>query len=101
MPPRRSTPAQAAIQNVVGDRIRRLRTELGFSQEHLAHRSGVHRTFVGHIERGEVNPTLSSLCLLANGLEVDVAELVQGVNDQKPAFASQSTNELPASPRPR
>ncbi len=40
------------------------RTELGLSQEQLAHRSGVHRTFVGHIERGEVNPTLSSLCLL-------------------------------------
>ncbi len=98
MPPRRSTPAQAAIQNEVGARIRQLRTDLGLSQEQLAHRSGVHRTFVGHIERGEVNPTLSSLCLLANGLAIDVAELVEGVNDRKPASAS--TEAIPAATEP-
>lgn len=74
-----STPELQA-QRRVGERIRQRRRGLDLSQEALAHLCGLHRTFVGTIERGEANPTLGTLVLLANGLDVDVAELVQGVN---------------------
>ena len=77
-----STPEQEA-QRRVGERIRQCRRDLNLSQEALAHLCGLHRTFVGTIERGEVNPTLGTLVLLANGLDVDVGELVQGVNHDR------------------
>ncbi len=63
-------------QRSVGDRIRERRHELGLSQEELAHRCGFHRTYVGHLERGEVNPTLGTLVHIADGLQVDLTTLV-------------------------
>ena len=77
VPRRPATEQQLAAQRLLGDRIRHRRSELGFSQEQLAHRCGVHRTFVGHLERGMVNPTLGTLILLATGLDVSVATLVE------------------------
>lgn len=49
------------------------------SQERLAERAGVHRTFVGHVERAESNPTLTTIVRLAAALEIDPAELVRGL----------------------
>lgn len=49
------------------------------SQERLAERSGFHRTYVGHVERGEVNVSLVNLLQLAAALEVDPADLVRGL----------------------
>jgi predicted transcriptional regulator len=49
------------------------------SQEGLADRTGVHRTYIGHVERGEVNPTLWSIIRIAASLGVDPAELVSGL----------------------
>lgn len=66
-------------QEVVGRRIRKLRTDRRLSQEQLAHLCGVHRTFVGHVERGEVNPTLGTLVALADGLDVHVGDLITDV----------------------
>src|SRR4029453_5393619 len=45
----------------LGARIRARRSELGFSQDELAHRCGLHRTYLGGIERGERNPSLVNL----------------------------------------
>jgi transcriptional regulator with XRE-family HTH domain len=59
----------------VGRAVRQLRKQLGYSQETFAAACGVHRTFVGAVERAEVNVTLASLERLASGLEVDVARL--------------------------
>ena len=49
------------------------------SQESLAERCGLHRTYVGHVERGEVDPALYSIVKLAAGLGIDPSELVRGL----------------------
>ncbi len=53
-----------------------LRRERGWSQEDLAEASGLHRTYVGGIERAERNCTLDVLASLAGALEVPLAELL-------------------------
>ena len=60
----------------VGAKVKRLRKEQGLSQEELAERSGVHRTFVSQIERAVKNVTLVSLDKVAQGLGVALRELV-------------------------
>lgn len=56
--------------------IRRLRRERDLSQEALADICGLHRTYVGSVERGERNVTLSSLELLAKSFGVSVVDLL-------------------------
>ena len=68
----------------LGRRVRALREARGWSQEQLGERIGLHRTYIGHIERGEVNPSLSNIVLVATGLEVDPAELVKGMIATRP-----------------
>jgi transcriptional regulator with XRE-family HTH domain len=55
--------------------VRELRTQRGRSQEQFAHDCGFHRTYVGSIERGEVNPSVLNAYRLADALEVSVADL--------------------------
>lgn len=62
-----------------GDRVRRRRKALKLSQERLGEHCGLHRTYIGQVERGEVNVTLRNLLLLAEGLQVDACDLVQGM----------------------
>lgn len=60
-----------------GKRIRELRQSMNLSQETLAERAGVHRTYVGMIERGEKNITLSNISRFADALEVTIEELMR------------------------
>lgn len=64
------------LQVDVGRRVRRIRTERGISQEELARAVGVHRTYLGGVERGERNLTLRSVERLAERLDVDVRLLL-------------------------
>lgn len=64
------------LQVDVGRRVRRIRTERGISQEELARAVGVHRTYLGGVERGERNLTLRSVERLAERLGVDVRVLL-------------------------
>ena len=57
-----------------GARIAKLRKQLNISQEELAERCGVHRTYIGSIERGEKSPTLNTLAKFAKGLDVEIIE---------------------------
>ncbi|RJP70703.1 MAG: XRE family transcriptional regulator [Comamonadaceae bacterium] len=59
--------------------IKSRRASIKISQEELAHRAGVHRSFVARLELAETQPSLAVLFRLANGLEVDVVELVQAL----------------------
>lgn len=61
-----------------GERVRDLRKERGLSQEELAFKADLHRTYIGMIERAEKNITLVNVEKLANALNVDIKELFNG-----------------------
>ncbi|WP_010991836.1 helix-turn-helix domain-containing protein [Corynebacterium glutamicum] len=63
----------------LGGRIRDVRKSLGISQEELAHLSGMHRTYVSSVERGERNISVLNLLSLAGVLGVDAGDLVTGL----------------------
>lgn len=56
-------------------RVRSLREKQGISQEKLAERSNLHRTYIGMVERLERNPSLVCIHKIANGLGIDIKEL--------------------------
>lgn len=58
-----------------GTRLRQLRLRAKLSQEQLADRAGLHRTYIGSVERGERNISLENIHALAGALGVDVREL--------------------------
>lgn len=60
-----------------GKKVRTLRLEKGLSQEQLAELAGVHRTYIGMIERAEKNITLENIEKIAKALGCKVAELVE------------------------
>lgn len=74
--------AEQALRRRVGLRVRLLRVERGWSQEVLAELAGLHRNYVGHIERGEINAGIENLARLAAALDVPVGNLVdeRGLN---------------------
>ncbi len=63
--------------SVFGKKVQKLRKDLGISQEELAFRAGFHRTYIGMIERGERNITLSNLKRLADALEIELKTLFE------------------------
>ena len=59
-----------------GNRIRHLRTKRGLSQEQLAELTAFHRTYIGMIERGERNLSLSNIGVFAKVFEMSISELM-------------------------
>jgi len=57
--------------------MHRLRVAKGMSQERLAELAGLHRTYVGSVERGERNISIDNIELIATALEVPVYELLR------------------------
>lgn len=64
------------VTRILADNVRAYRKSKNISQEELAHMCGLHRTYVGSVERGERNVTLSTLEILAAVLGVSVPELL-------------------------
>ncbi|MDB4308159.1 helix-turn-helix domain-containing protein [Gammaproteobacteria bacterium] len=62
-----------------GERVREARTALSISQEDLAFRCGLDRTYISGIERGKRNISLLKLVTIAKALEVDPSQLVDGI----------------------
>ena len=65
----------------LGRAIRDFRGRRAISQEDLAHRAGMHRTYLGGIERGERNPSYTNLRKVADALEVDAWELIRRADE--------------------
>ena len=67
-----------------GARVRGLRNDRGWSQEAFADRAGLHRTYIGSIERGEQNVSLENIEKVAATLGVSLAELFAPFTDDAP-----------------
>lgn len=65
-----------AIRAILADNIKTFRKAKGLSQEELAEHCGLHRTYIGSVERQERNVTLSTLEVLASTLGVTVPDLL-------------------------
>jgi len=63
------------IEKQFGEKVRKLRLAMNLSQEELAFKTGVHRTYLGSIERGERNPSLKNITAIAKVLNVTLAQL--------------------------
>lgn len=63
-----------SLHRAVGQRLRSLREERELTQEQLAARAGVHRTFVGKVERGESATTVDSIAIFCSALGITLAE---------------------------
>lgn len=61
----------------LGRAVRELRARRGFSQETLGGRGGLHRNYVGAIERGLMNPTFETLLRVMHGLGLPLSTLVE------------------------
>jgi transcriptional regulator with XRE-family HTH domain len=59
-----------------GERVRQERLKQGLSQESLAAKAGVHRTYIGMIERAEKNITLENIEKVANALKLNINDLL-------------------------
>ncbi len=66
-------------RKLLGNRIRKLRHQRGWSQEEFAALSGINRSYMGRIERGELNMTLDSLHRVSKGLGTAVSALLKGI----------------------
>jgi transcriptional regulator with XRE-family HTH domain len=64
-----------------GAEVRSRRQRLGISQEDLAEASGLHRTYIGSVERGERNLSLENILRIADALKCDAAELVRDLQE--------------------
>jgi transcriptional regulator with XRE-family HTH domain len=63
------------IKKIFGARVRALRSEKGWSQEDFAFECGLHRTYIGAVERGERNVSLENIKKIADTFKIDIAEL--------------------------
>ena len=64
---------------MLGKRVRELRRKQGFSQESFADHCGLHRTYMGGIERGEHNLTIQTALTISRGLGISVSKLLSGI----------------------
>lgn len=69
----------ASFLKAFGDNVRRVRLSKRISQETLSHHARLHRTEIGRIEQGAVEPRLSTAMILAHALGVTLEELLVGL----------------------
>lgn len=78
-----TTAIDDALAERVGERLQELRIARGLSQEDLAQRAGVHRTYPSMIERGVRNCTVAALARLCAGLDLTLEEFFHGFDQRE------------------
>jgi transcriptional regulator with XRE-family HTH domain len=73
-------PPREPVLRKFGQNVRDKRESLDLSQEGLAEKADLDRTYIGGIERGERNPTIVSAVRIAKALKSSVAELCEGID---------------------
>ena len=71
------------LQERLGRAVRRVRKAADYSQESFADLVGVHRTYMGAVERGEVNISLQNIERIAEALELRVSKLLQEAEKER------------------
>ena len=61
-----------------GEKVRDIRLELGYSQEELSFKAGLHRTYISSVERGERNISIVNIQKLADALGLKMRDLMPG-----------------------
>ena len=69
-------PVKEDSHQILADNMRRFRAERGWSQELLGEKAGIHRTYIGSVERLERNPSVASLRKIARAFGVETWELL-------------------------
>ena len=59
-----------------GEKLRKFRLDLGYSQEELSFKTGLHRTYISSVERGERNISITNIKKLADALDLEMKDLV-------------------------
>ncbi|RED13898.1 helix-turn-helix domain-containing protein [Pontivivens insulae] len=77
----KTTPETVKYVRRFGQRVRLIRQQNELSQEELADRAGVHRTYIGMVERGEKNATIVTIVKISGALGVPATELVREIED--------------------
>ena len=75
-------PEKSKARQILSQNLRMLRLEQGLSQEQLAGIAGLHRTYVGSVERGERNISIDNIEKLANALGCNVTRLLEKDNNE-------------------
>ena len=70
-------PQNLSLRRKFADNLKRVRLERGLSQEALANLAGLHRTYIGSVERGERNISIDNIERLAEALSCKVTDLLQ------------------------
>ena len=73
------------VRGILASRLREVRLARGLSQEELADQSGCHRTYIGMLERRQVNPSLRILCSISEALGVRLDELCAHPTEEREA----------------
>ncbi len=71
--------SRATEKEIFGEHVRSLRLSRGLSQEDLAEVSGLHRTYIGSVERGERNVSLENIVKIATALQTTPSKLLEGI----------------------
>ena len=103
------------LRGRLGTRLKQLRRARRLTQEQLAERAGLSYKFVGEVERGQGNPTLTTMAALAEALGVGLIDLL-GIEGERPKLSSRQATQVrealasletlvewaaPADPRPK
>jgi len=78
------------LLKALGQRIRELRVEQGYSQEGFADKCGVHRTFMGTVERGESNLSFQNIAKVATTLCVPLSTLFRDLEEKAQALVAEA-----------
>jgi transcriptional regulator with XRE-family HTH domain len=85
MQSKRTSPSAISVEHItLGRAVREIRARRDLSQEQFGFRGGLHRNYVGAIERGEINPTFRRMLSLAIGLSVPLSELIALYERRRP-----------------
>ena len=71
--------AQKRVRILLGERVHQLRIKRGWTQENLAKHTGLHRNYIGHVERGELNAGIVNVCQLAESFGMTVSQFLKGI----------------------